>query len=125
VADNDEQQGQKGKNTRIPPRRKRADEQAARPANLTPAEARRREVAQTAVSIHGDLVPRPPDAQTSADIEIATRAHDEPTTIARGEQPEPVPEPSPIQISNVRCTVWLNGVRITGRCSGTFTPGSP
>jgi len=120
VTDNDEQQG---KNTTIPPRRERADEQAARPANLTPAEARRRDVAQTVVSIHGDLVPRPPDAQTSADIEIATRAHDEPTTIARGEQP--VPEPSPIQISNVRCTVWLNGVRITGRCSGTFTPGSP
>src|SRR5258705_263771 len=89
------------------------------------AEARRREVAQTAVSIHGDLVPRPHDAQTSADIEIATRAHDEPTTFARGEQPEPAPTSSPIQISNVRCAVWLNGVRITGRCSGRFTPGSP
>ncbi len=123
MADNNEQQGKN--TTRIPPRRERADEQAARPANLTPAEARRREAAQTVVSIHGDLVPRPPDAQTSADIEIATRAHDEPATIARGEQPEPEPEPSPIQISNVRCTVWLNGVRITGRCSGTFTPGSP
>jgi hypothetical protein len=105
VADNDEQKGQKGKNTRIPPRRERADERAARRANLTPAEeaqreaqreARRRDVAQTSVTIHGDLVPRPRDEQTSVNVEIATRHRDERTTVIRGELPEPELEPEPV-----------------------------
>jgi len=103
VADNDEQ---KGKHTRIPPRRERADERAARRANLTPAEeaqreaeaqaeaqaeARRREAAQTSVTIHGDLVPRPRDAQTSVNVEIATRPRDAQATFTRGELPKPEP----------------------------------
>jgi hypothetical protein len=104
VADNDEQKGQKGKNTRIPQRREHEDERAARRANLTPAEeaqreaqreARRREAAQTSVTIHGDLVPRPRDEQTSVNVEIATRPRDERTTVTRGELPEPEPEPEP------------------------------
>jgi hypothetical protein len=92
VADNDEQ---KGKNTRIPRRRERADELAAGRANLTPAEetqaeeARRREAAQTSVTIYGDLVPRPRDEQTSANVEIAT------STLS--ELPEPAPEPASTQ----------------------------
>jgi hypothetical protein len=94
VADNDEQKGQKGKNIRIPRRREREDERAARRANLTPAEgaqleARRRDAAQTGVTVHGDLVPRPRDTQTSVNIEIATRPRDERTTFTRGERPEP------------------------------------
>jgi hypothetical protein len=94
VADNDEQ---KGKNTRIPRRREREDEWAAGRVNLTPAEetqaeeARRRETAQTSVTIHGDLVPRPRDEQTSANVEIATRPRDERMTFTRGELPEPEP----------------------------------
>jgi hypothetical protein len=92
VADNDEQQG---KNIRIPRRREREDGRAT----LTPAEgaqaeeARRREAAQTSVTIHGDLVPRPRDEQTSADIEIATSTLGEQATFTRGELPEPKPEP--------------------------------
>ena len=112
MADNDEQKGQKGKNTRIPQRREHEDERAARRANLTPAEeaqreaqaeaqveaqveARRREAAQTSVTIHGDLVPRPRDEQTSVNVEIATRPRDERTTVTRGELPEPEPELEP------------------------------
>jgi hypothetical protein len=101
MADNDEE---KGKHTRIPQRRERADERAARRANLTPAEeaereaqreARRRDAAQTSVTVHGDLVPRPRDEQTSVNVEIATRPRDERTTVTRGELPEPEPELEP------------------------------
>jgi len=104
VADNDEQKGQKGKNTRIPRRREHEDERAARRANLTPAEeaqreARSRDVAQTSVTIHGDLVPRPRDAQTSVNVEIATRPRDERTTFTRGELPKPELELEPEPVS--------------------------
>ncbi len=94
MADNDEQKGQKGQNSRIPRRREREDERAAQRANLTPAkevqrEARSRDAAQTSITIHGDLVPRPRDEQTSLNVEIATRPRDERTTVTRGELPEP------------------------------------
>jgi hypothetical protein len=85
---------------RIPQRREHEDERAARRANLTPAEeaqreARRRNAAQTSVTILGDLVPRPRDEQTSVNVEIATRPRDERTTVTRGELPEPELEPKP------------------------------
>jgi hypothetical protein len=121
VADNDEQ---KGKNTRIPRRRERADERAAGRANLTPAEgaqaeeARRREAAQTSVTIHGDLVPRPRDEQTSANVEIAT------STL--GERPEPAPEPvSPQEASAPRTAepdvqAQAKALEALQRCGGNW-----
>jgi hypothetical protein len=38
--------------------------------------------------------------------------------------PTQAPAPTPISISNVACTVTLNGAQQAGTCSGTFTPKS-
>jgi hypothetical protein len=37
--------------------------------------------------------------------------------------PSPTPQSTSMPINNMPCTVTMNGVRVTGMCSGTFTPG--